>query len=153
MAAERAGHARAKAAAHAALARAIREAGADCEALPDGITVEVGEDGDFEPDALVNCGPRMGFDDAVAPNPVVVVEVRSPSTGWRDETDKLVGYARVPPIQHYLMVDPRRRVLVHFRRKAATGYDTAILSSGPLLLDPPGLRLDVAEFFGDLEAP
>jgi Uma2 family endonuclease len=43
----------------AALDRAVQQAGLDCEALGDGITVEVDADTDYEPDALVNCGPRM----------------------------------------------------------------------------------------------
>ncbi len=149
MAAEPIGHVRAQTAAQAALARAIRAAGLDCEALGDGVTVEIGEDGDFEPDALVNCGPRLRNTDTVATNPVVIVEVQSPSTGWRDETDKLLGYFTVPSLRHYLMVNSHRRVLVHCRRKP-TGYDTTILTAGPLLLDPPGLQLDVEEFFAGL---
>lgn len=150
MAAERVGHVRAKAAARAALARAVRDAGAGCEALADGVTVEVGEDGDFEPDALVNCGPLLGNDETVAPNPVVVVEVQSPSTGWRDETDKLRGYFSVPAVHHYIMVNPRRRELIHFRRGDGEFVGRVLREAGPMRLDPPGLDLDAAEFFEGL---
>ncbi len=151
MAAERIGHVRAKTAAQAALARAIREAGLECEALGDGVTVEIGEDGDFEPDAMVNGGPVLGNEETVAPNPVVVVEVQSPCTGWRDETEKLRGYFSVPTVAHYILVNPKRRELIHFRRGEGE-FSGRILGEqgGKTRLDPPGLHLDAAEFFQGL---
>ncbi len=42
-----------------------------------------------------------------APNPVVVVEVLSPSTRGIDTTVKLAGYFLVPSLKHYLIVEPR----------------------------------------------
>jgi Uma2 family endonuclease len=63
MSPERIQHARIKARLWAALDAAVRQAGVECEALPGGVTVEVGDDTDYEPDAVVNCGPlacRLG---------------------------------------------------------------------------------------------
>ena len=80
MSPESAMHVRLKSRVWAALDRSIRAEGLDCEALWDGITVEVDDDTDYEPDAVVNCGPRIHPDATVASNPVVVVEVLSPST-------------------------------------------------------------------------
>src|SRR5271168_388296 len=79
MAPERGVHLRVKGAVYRALHRAVTVAGVDCQALPDGATVEAG-DSDYEPDALVNCGEAMADDAVAAPNPVVVVEVLSPGT-------------------------------------------------------------------------
>ena len=56
MAPERGAHLRAKRAIYKALDRAVTVAGVPCQALPDGGRVETG-DSDYEPDALVNCGP------------------------------------------------------------------------------------------------
>ena len=89
MSPERAGHARIKAETWLALKRAVAAAGVSCEAFPDGMTVEVRDDTDYEPDALVNCGDRIGQDVVTAPNPVVVVEVLSPSTRSVDTGVKL----------------------------------------------------------------
>src|SRR3712207_9097062 len=61
-----------------------RSAGLGCEAFADGMTVEIGEDYDYEPDAVVNCGDRLHPDVVAAPNPVIVVEVLSPSTQSTD---------------------------------------------------------------------
>ena len=80
MSPERIQHVRVKNRIWAALDRAIRQAGLDCEALGDGVTIEVDADTDYEPDAVVNCGPRLSPDTTVATNPVIVVEVPSPST-------------------------------------------------------------------------
>ena len=69
MAPERAIHARIKARVWQALDREIREQDNDCEALPDGMTVEVDADTDYEPDAVVNCGPPIPDDATAATNP------------------------------------------------------------------------------------
>ena len=74
--------------------------------------VEIDEDTDYEPDALVNCGPPAPDDAVVATQPVIVVEVLSPSTQSVDVTEKLADYFRVPAIQHYLVFRPRRREVI-----------------------------------------
>ena len=60
-----------------------QRAGLDCEALGDGVTIEVDDDTDYEPDAVVNYGPELPPDATAASNPVIVVEVLSPSTQSR----------------------------------------------------------------------
>lgn len=148
MAPERGAHLRAKAAAWLSLRRAIDVAGADCQALPDGATIATGES-DYEPDAVVNCGPPMADDALTVPNPLIVVEVLSPSTQSADTSAKLTGYFAVPSVRHYLIVHPARQTLIHHQRSATTAgaIDTQILSEGKLRLDPPGLIVEVADFF------
>jgi hypothetical protein len=82
---ERIQHVRVKARVWTALDRATASAGVDCEALSDGVTVEV--DADYEPDAIVNCGPCASPDAIAATNPVIVVEVLSPATQSIDTSD------------------------------------------------------------------
>ena len=103
----------------AALDRAITQAGLDCEALADGVTVEVDADTDYEPDAVVNGGPPAPPDATAATNPVIVVEVLSPAAWTIDTSDKLADYFRVPSIQHYLIVSARRREVIHHQRNGA----------------------------------
>ena len=146
MAPERAVHVRVKLRIAEALDRAVRRAGVDCEVFTDGLTVRIDELTAYEPDALVHCGPRLPDDALEAPRPVVLVEVVSPSSGAVDRGRKLVDYFRLPSLQHYLVLDPDRRVVVHHER---TGGDirTRILGDGRLRLDPPGIELDVTELF------
>lgn len=140
MAAERIAHLRAKAAIWQALSNAIAAAGLACEALPDGATVEIDDETDYEPDALVNCGPRINDSEIAAPNPVIVVEVLSPSTQSLDAGGKLSDYFKVPSIQHYLLVRTDRTMVIHHRR-TETGIETKLIGAGRIDLDPPGISI------------
>ncbi len=89
----------------------------------------------------MNCGEHVPDDARYLPNPVLVIEVLSPSTKRLDKHTKLGGYFRVPGIQHYVVIDAGDRVVFHRRRGEGGLIATAILRSGDLLLDPPGLIL------------
>ncbi len=147
MAPERGAHLRVKGAVYKALDRAIAIAGVGCQALPDGATVETG-DNDYEPDALVNCGEAMADDAVVAPHPVIVVEVLSPGTASTDTGGKLADYFLVPSIAHYLIVHPTRRTVTHHRRAGAS-INTLVVVNGPITLEPPGIVITVEEIYGD----
>lgn len=146
MAAERARHANTRVAVFDALRSALRAAGIPCRAMPDGMTVRISAHTAYEPDALVYCGPRIDPDAVEVKNPIIVVEVSSPSTRRTDAGEKLTGYFRVASIQHYLMVDPDRRTVIHHRR-AGDGIETAFVQDGTLTLEPPGLELPVSSLF------
>jgi Uma2 family endonuclease len=147
MAPERAGHAVVKFAVQTALLTAIRRAGLPCHMLPDGMTVRVDDDTAHEPDALVYCGEKLPSSAIEAPNPVIVVEVLSPSTRHIDASAKLAGYFRVASLRHYLIVDPEKRLVIHHARGAEDLIGTRILSSGAVRLDPPGIDVAIAEMF------
>jgi Uma2 family endonuclease len=147
MSPENVGHLRAKAAVHEVLAAAVRRAGLPCEALPDGATVRVDAGTAYEPDALVYCGPPLPRSAIEVADPVIVVEVLSPSTARHDRSGKLVGYFAVPSLYHYLIVDADRRVLVHHARDG-DHIATRILRSGGLHLDPPGIDIGVEDLLG-----
>lgn len=144
---ERVAHVRVKARVWQALDRAIREAGVPCEALADGVTVEVVDDTDYEPDAVVNCGERLGGDALAAPDPVVVVEVLSPSTQSVDTGAKLADYLSLSSVRHYLVVRADRRAVVHHRRAGDGAIETRLIADGPIMLDPPGIHVETKDFY------
>jgi Uma2 family endonuclease len=146
MSPERAQHVRVKSRVWAALDRAIRAQGLPCEALADGMSVEIDEDTDYEPDAVVNCGPPVSNDAIAAPNPVIVVEVVPPSTESIDLADKLADYFRVPSIEHYLIFRARRREVIHHHRRGAE-IVTRVINLGTVALDPPGISIDLADIY------
>ncbi|WP_342358659.1 Uma2 family endonuclease [Terrarubrum flagellatum] len=147
MSPERARHAEGKFECQTALRSAIRRAGLPCFMMPDGMTVRIADDVAYEPDALVYCGERLQGDRLEVPNPVIIVEVVSPSTGSVDKGKKLSGYFSLASVRHYLLVDPDKRLITHHARASSDLIETRILSSGPLRLDPPGLHLSVEEMF------
>ncbi len=146
MAPERAIHALTKYAAQESLKAGIERAGLACRMFPDGMTVRIHSRTAFEPDALVVC-PSPPLDSIEIPNPVVVVEVLSPSTAGDDHGPKLDGYFALPSVEHYLILDPDRRVMIWHKRGQAGAIETRILRDGLIRLDPPGLEAEVDGFF------
>lgn len=93
------------------------------------------------PDAQVICGPVVtALDDRhAATNPVVVVEVTSPSTEAFDRGDKLRAYWLLPSIQEVVIVShDRRHVTVHRRDGSAR-----VFTEGTCALDSAGCTLDI----------
>lgn len=147
---EKVSHAETKLAIVIALRDAIRASGLVCRAFPDGVSVRVSDRSVREPDAMVHCGPYDG-DKMFAPNPIVVVEVISPSSVKTDVDRKLIDYFSVPSILHYLIVyGEDGRVVHHFRAGSGAPIETRILGRDAVLdLSPPGLRVAAADFFVD----
>jgi Uma2 family endonuclease len=141
MAPERAAHARAKAHIWRRLDEAIEAARLPCEALADCMSVEVDEHTVYEPDALVRCGPLLPGDAIKLNDPLIVVEVQSPSTSSRDVGPKLIDYFRLPSVRHYLIVRTTNRTVIHHARGENGVILTRIIRDGPIQLDPPGITL------------
>jgi Uma2 family endonuclease len=147
MSPESAGHAEKKAGVHAALLAGIRVRRLPCHALPDGMTVRIDDATAFEPDAVVYCGTKLAPSSVEVPNPVIVVEVLSPSTRHIDLSFKLAGYFRLPSVAHYLIVDPVEPLIIHHARQGDDSILTRIVREGAITLDPPGLELALADIY------
>ena len=150
MAPEQAGHVRAKFAAAKAIEAGLLRGDHPCEALIDGVGVQIDDHTLYIPDVFVRCGPPIPDDAMAVSDPLIVVEVLSPSTRAIDSGAKLMDYFRLPSLRHYLVVDGDARAVTHHRRDEAGGIATRILRDGALVLDPPGLELAVAAFFAAL---
>jgi Uma2 family endonuclease len=147
MAPERAVRARRKGDVYSALRQAIRTAGLRCEIYPDGMTIEVGES-DYEPDAVVRCGDRLDGDRVDVPDPLVIVEVLSPSTRQVDLTRKLAAYFQVASLRHYLVFwADEAKVIHHHRRDGSETIETRILTTGEIRLDPPGISVSIEDIY------
>jgi Uma2 family endonuclease len=149
MAPERVEHMRVKFAVATAL-RAGLPAGGPCEVMIDGVSVRVDDRTVYEPDALVRCGQRSPGTAIEVTEPVVVVEVVSPSSRAIDSGAKLTDYFRLPSVRHYLVVNIDARAVAHHRRDEAGEIATRILREGELVLEPPGMKVAVEEFFSTL---
>jgi Uma2 family endonuclease len=148
MAPERAGHAKLKMRMARSLQDAVATAGCPSWVLPDGMTVRTEAEVVYEPDALVYCGQEVSDDTAEISNPVIIVEVLSPSTRHIDAAAKFTGYFKILSVHHYLIVDPARQVVIHHQRSENDLILSRIVPSGGALhLAPPGLTLDVARIF------
>jgi Uma2 family endonuclease len=147
MSPERALHALTKYAAQESLKAAVRMAGLPCRMFPDGMTVRITSRTAYEPDALVVCPPPTDLNTMEIPNPIIVVEVLSPTTAADDHGVKLDGYFALPSVAHYLILDPDRRVMIWRRRGQAGAIETRVVRDGLIRLDPPGFEAEAAAFF------
>jgi Uma2 family endonuclease len=145
MNAERAQHWRAKLAITLALLAAVKKSGINGHVAVEGPTVRFGSGKAVEPDALVYFGPPVPSDALEVPNPTIVVEVLSPSTANVDLSWKLEGYFTLASVQHYLIIDPDKPMVIHHRRGDGTTIVTQFVTTPNLRLDPPGLEVDLTE--------
>jgi Uma2 family endonuclease len=152
---ERSQHWEAKGIVFAAFRDAIKRAQLPCHAVIDGASVSMPslnqtsakKDKVVVPDVLVYCGPKVPRNELIVPNPMIVVEVLSPGTSNFVVTGKLEGYFKHPTIQHYLIVNADKPLVVHHQRGTDDAWITRIVRSGRILLDPPGLEVDLSELF------
>lgn len=147
MAPERARHSLTKHQVAQTLKEAVHEANLPCTVFPDGMTIVIDDDTSYEPDAVVQCGRSVDMDSVTVDEPLIVVEVLPPSTEHLDVSGKLVDYFRIASIKHYLIIDTRRRSVIHHQSDDGGTIATRILNEGVLVLAPPGLEIDTSDLF------
>ncbi len=144
---ERAQHSRAKSAVYSALRDAIKGAGLPCEAFADGMSVKISDARVREPDASVQCGAIVDTDSLFVPEPIIVVEVLSPSSVVTDTVAKFTEYFSVPSIRHYLIVDTETNTVVHHCRAVGGGIVSRIVTEGTIEFEPPGFAIPLDAVF------
>jgi Uma2 family endonuclease len=108
----------------------------------------------FYPDVMVTCSAADLADRLIKREPMLVIEVLSPSTGAYDRGDKFASYRQLPSLQEYLLVDVQTQSCDLFR-KGADGL-WVLHPSGPddaVQLQSVDLRIQAAELWADLEPP
>jgi Uma2 family endonuclease len=148
MASETLFHIRVKAYVWIALMDAIDDSGLELHALTDGATVRIDARNANEPDCLVYAGPERPGEDIEVPDPVIIAEVVSPTSGMRDKVRKRADYFSLPSVAHYLIVDPVERTVQHIQRTDTGDDPGCLLTVGEtMVLSPLGLTVEVRRFF------
>ena len=98
--------------------RSLMKAGT-CEAFISDMRVSPGHDHYFYPDVTVACSKIKFLDDNkdTLLNPVVIVEVLSPSTAVYDRGGKFFAYRQMPSLQDYILVSQDRVLVEHHARQ------------------------------------
>ena len=105
----------------ASLSRLLADS--DCQALPGGMLVRVGEASLVAPDVSVICGAAdTEADTRILLNPILVVEVISPTSIDHDRVVKRRLYQAVDSIQAYLIVE-QDQMLVELFTRGESGWD------------------------------
>ena len=103
------------------------------------------------PDLSVGCGQREvdPLDPQALVDPVVLVEVLSPSTEAYDRGEKFRHYQRIPTLREVLLVAHDRRE-AETRRRSEGGWDREIVGAGGSVeLTSIGCRLEVDALYRD----
>jgi len=145
---QRWGHSKVKFEVALALRDAVAAAGVPCYVASDGPTVRISKHEAFVPDALVAPLPEPAWESLEVADPVIVVEVLSPSTARTDATTKRKGYFGVASVRHYLIIDPESRTITHHKRGRGADVKTRVVRRGVLALNPPGIEVRLSDVFG-----
>ena len=88
-----------------------------CTAMNSDMRVHTPAGLDTYPDVSVfRGGPELSDQQRTLLNPVLIIEVLSPSTRTYDRGDKFALYRSIPSLRDYLLIDSEKAALEHFRR-------------------------------------
>lgn len=124
--------------------------GGPCRAHGSDLKVEVGENSVRYPDVLVACTRQPGTD-RIAAEPVVVLEILSPTTPRIDRIVKAREYGATPSLQRYVILEQSAQAATVFSR--IPGVWASVVLDGDVALDMPeiGISVPLAELYQDVE--
>ena len=86
---------------------------------------------------------------AVIPDPVVSIEVLSPSTVEHDRGRKAYDYRRIPSVQEIVLVASEQRHVVIWRRRGAKWEVEDLIGDAALELETVGVAIPFAAIYAD----
>ena len=96
---------------------AVRLRGKHCQPMNSDMRVTTPSGLDTYPDASVYChAPALTDNNRTLLNPVLIIEVLSPSTRSYDRGDKFMHYRSIPSLQDYLLIDSETVLVEHYQR-------------------------------------
>lgn len=102
----------------------------------------------YYPDVLVDCG--KGDDDYFADDPVLIVEVLSPSTRKFDVTKKILEYRQIDSLQEYVLVE-QDFMCVSVCRRCDDWKLSRYLKGDSITFDSIDMTLSVDELYEGVE--
>jgi Uma2 family endonuclease len=126
--------------------------GTPCDHFGPDLAVQTVGDKIRFPDALITCTKFLGTE-RIAPHPVAVFEVVSPTSGRDDHFVKLREYQAVPSILAYVIVESASVDLLVYHRQTGGQPFVVVPLTGDGTLDLPdlGVQIPVAEFYDGVE--
>lgn len=131
--------------------------GGPCRVYSSDLRVRVSETGlATYPDVTVVCGPLEHDPESATTitNPIVVVEVLSPSTETYDRGDKLEHYRRIPSLREIVLVAYDKRRVELWQRHDGGGWEATEAGAGQeLTLASVDCRLSVDAIYDEAGVP
>jgi Uma2 family endonuclease len=118
-----------------------------CRVLPSDQRVQL-DDGYVYPDVSVVCGKPEFFDKDNLTNPIVIIEVLSPSTEDYDAGGKFARYRQLSSLQEYILVAQDRAHVMHYVKQAEYHWTLReYFAADEFELPNLECRLDLAEIY------
>ena len=133
----------------------FRFRGKPCIVMSQGLQIQAAkDDAYFYPDLVAVCGEPKRDRDRTLLNPVLVMEVLSPSTERRDRVRKLQAYQAIESLQEYALVSQEMPVVECFRRRGETWEHHLIVGLEAVLrLESVGCEIPLAEIYERVQFP
>lgn len=129
--------------------------GGGCRVLTSDIKLHSGDGSLRYPDVSVVCGEIKyhGRGRIVMTNPLVLVEVLSPSTEIADRGEKMLGYQSIDSLQSYLLVDQYAARLEQYARKENGHWDYQVVEGREGVVTIPALQvtLSLSDIYDGIE--
>ncbi len=107
------------------------------------------------PDISIYCkNPVDGYDDDIATNPTVIIEILSPSTRNYDMGGKFALYRDIPTLKEYILVDAKSLHVSAFRLNDAKHWELEEYKNfaDTLVIKPIGVSISLQEIYAEIKA-
>jgi Uma2 family endonuclease len=133
------------------LANALR--GKPCRVYGAGMKLYISPHDHFcYPDVQVLC-ERGVRQHRYVENPVLALEVLSPSTESYDRGGKFEHYRSIDTLQHYLLIDQERQQVELYERESPASWKFTEYRQGSVPLPKLGAALELADLYAQVEFP
>lgn len=136
------------------IAAAIKQhlKGSSCRAYMSDMKVRIqvrGNDLFYYPDVMVSCdsNPRSEYYEE---NPVLIVEVLSPSTETRDKLEKLAAYSGITTLVEYFTIAQDRVEVNRYEMNGGQAILTQYQDGDTIVFASIGMSLSVKEIYSDV---
>jgi Uma2 family endonuclease len=105
------------------------------------------------PDVVVNCSPRGSRGRTSIDDPVLVIEVASPSTEKYDATEKRWAYQSIPSLRHLVFLAQDKALAEIASRNADGTWTSRFIEGLDAIVELPALELGLPmrELYEDVE--
>lgn len=139
-----------------ALGNALEAVDADCDVYGSDQKIYINEQLYRYPDGLIVCGETRVNQMEAVQNPLLILEVLSPSREREDRTDKFNDYQHIESLRHYILISQYRPRVTHFEKIAGglwaiVGVHTDLSASLTLTLDGKAIAVPLYAIYRRIE--